>query len=164
MLFMLFIMAAGFLTSCGDNGVSREELMKFYAKSDSLRQEYQMLQADFQNTQSMHQQFLAQVQGMATPDSTALEELQRHEVMLQGIAANFTKVQELFTAHDTFRQQQEGGTLTGEELKGQLDAMKDDHDEINKTLDDISSELDDIRNDHEELQQDLMNQETETTN
>jgi chromosome segregation ATPase len=146
-ILMIFVVAAIAMTSCdNDRQNLSDSFDKLQRESDSLLQNHNALKSHHDMHVASHASVNERMAGATLQDSSWLETLANHEVVLRGHEAEIQKVEQLFEGHRELKAN--FGNLTTEEKQAQIDAMSNDLNEIKDVQKGLES-------DHEKLDEEL---------
>jgi chromosome segregation ATPase len=146
-ILMILVVAAIAMTSC-DNDTQNlsDSFDKLQRESDSLLQNHNALKSHHDMHIASHASLNERMAGVALQDSSWLETLANHEVVLKAHEAEFQKVEQLFAGHIELKNN--FTNLSTEEKQAQIDAMSNDLNEIKDLQKGLES-------DHEKLDEEL---------
>lgn len=144
------------IISCNDDKKTfTDQYDKLMKQNDSIEQAHMEFQQHNEQMAMEHQELVAQLQGGEIEDSTWLEDLARHEVLLkkhQGILAG---LQEMIKGHQELK---DGfGAMSTDEMKIQIDEMSQLHDQIEDEHDTMREEQENMREEHNKIKEELQN-------
>lgn len=154
--FISIILFGGVLLSGCETGPNQEDqtaVEELSARSDSLQQTYQELTAAMDTLQPAHSELEQQLQAMENVDTTLLADMGSHSTMMESIMANLQAEQDIFSAHEEFVKEYEGGEVTSEQVKAQIQAIRSDFDGIRNEQQQIRSQIDQINQTHQDVRQ-----------
>lgn len=158
-ILMILVVAAVALTSCdNDKQKLSDSFDKLQRESDSLLQNHNALKSHHERHSASHASISERMTGVALEDSSWLETLSNHKVVLKGHEAEFQKVEQLFEGHRELRNS--FGSLSTEEKQAQIDAMSNDHDEIKDIQNTLSSDHERLDSELSDIDEDFRNQQT----
>ncbi len=145
-LMILAVVAISF-TACDDQTKNLSEKFEDLQKeSDSINQAHSALMAQHEQFKADHAAISQQLMGRELEDSTWLEDLARHEVVLKNHEAQMAKHDELIRGHQELRNT--FSSLTAEQMEEQISMMRDNHDAI-------MNDHETMRDDHEQIRDEL---------
>src|SRR5690606_4867889 len=99
-ILMILVVAAIAMTSCNNDRQNLSDSFdKLQKESDSLLQNHNALRSHHQMHAASHASLSERMAGVALVDSSWLETLANHEVLLKSHEAEFQKVEQLFEGH-----------------------------------------------------------------
>ncbi len=159
-LTMLLFTIALVFTSCDDKkkGLTAkyDDLMK---QGDSIEVAHQEFMTTHNKMADMHQKFTEQLSAMEIEDSTLLEDIAKHDVILKRHDAIIESHTELFETHKTLKS--EFDMMTDVEMESKIEEMKNGHEKIKSEHSEMENEHDMIMSEHEAIEKKLMQTESE---
>ncbi len=158
-IIMILFVAAFAMTSCeNDRQKLSDSFDKLQKESDSLLQKHNDLKSHHEMHAASFVSLSERMAGVALEDSSWLEKLANHEVILKGHEAEFQKVEQLFAGHRELKTN--FPNLTTEEKQSQIDAMSNDLDEIKDTQNSLESDHDKLDKELTKIEEDLRKKQT----
>lgn len=158
-ILMIFVVAAIAMTSCdNDRQNLSDSFDKLQRESDSLQQNHNALKSHHEMHSASHASVNERMTGVALEDSSWLETLSNHKVVLKSHEAEFQKVEQLFEGHRELKTN--FGSLNTDEKQAQVDAMSNDLDEIRDIQNSLKSDHDRLDSELSDIEEGFRNQRT----
>ena len=158
-LTFIFALVAMAFTSCDDGSKGlAEEHDSLMRDSDSIQEVHAELQSNLQALRTEYQSLSQELAAGPVEDSTWLENLAQHEVLLQKHEGMLAGHEQMIQGHDAMRN--DFNNLSNDEKRAQLDEMKNVHDQIEDDHGTIRSEQETMMDEHKNIRENWKDDET----
>ena len=153
-LFFLLFVAVFMLTNCEDKKknltAKYDELMK---QADSIEASHQDFMKTHNEMADMHDKFKQQLEGMELQDSTVIEDIAKHDVILKRHDVTLESHTEMFENHKNLKS--EFDAMTNLEMEAKIEEMEQDHEKIKSEHATMEDEHNTIMNEHDAIEKAL---------
>lgn len=147
------------VTSCNDDKKTfTDQYDGLMEQNDSIEQVHMQFQQANDQMAMDHQELVQQIQSGEVEDSTWLEDLARHEVLLKKHEGMLAGHEEMIQGHQELK---DGfGDMSTDEMKVQIDEMSQIHDQIQNDHGTMREEHDMMMQEHNQIKDEFQNSTT----
>lgn len=162
-LFILFFASVLMFTNCEDKkkdlNAKYDELIR---QGDSIEVAHQDFMKAHNDMSGMHQNFSEQLASTEIKDSTVMEDIAKHEVILKRHDAILESHNTMFENHKNLKS--DFDAMTDLEMEAKIAEMKDGHQQIMDEHAKMEDEHEMIMNEHESIKKTLSETQAEDSN
>ncbi|WP_373519558.1 hypothetical protein [Pricia sp.] len=152
LLFTTALVAVGCDDKKKDLSAQFDTLMKENDSVETVHQEFEEIHKEMM---AEHQRFTQELEGMEVQDSTILEDVAKHEVILKNHDAIIESHGEIIEGHKDLKA--DFDQMSDVEMEAQIKEMKEGHDEMMSEHATMEEEHDMMMNEHQAMRQKMAN-------